>query len=85
MEAKTPALADKHLWLSVGSVVSILVAKYLKIEIGPDVLATIAGIVVGYITNSKLKEGKVSAALIEAGHVEKPAADAKPGDAASKA
>lgn len=85
MEAKTPVLQDKHLWLSVGSVLSLLAAKYLKIEIGPDLIAGIVTIVVGYITNSKLKEGKISAALIESGAAEKPAADAKPGDAASKA
>jgi len=85
MDAKTPALEDKHLWLSIGGVLSILLAKYLKIEIDAATLATIGGIIVGYITNSKLKEAKVSTALIENGHVEKPAEDAKPGDASSKA
>jgi hypothetical protein len=74
MEAKTPLAQDKHFWLSVGGVISILLAKYLKIEIDPATLATIGGIIIGYITNSKIKEARVATAILENPQTAPPAA-----------
>ena len=66
MEAKTPALHDKRLWLAVGTIVSLLLAAFLKIQVEAEMLATIALTVVGYITNSAMKEAAVAKAVVAA-------------------
>jgi hypothetical protein len=60
---KTPVLADKRLWLAVATVASLLVAKVFGITLDPELLATIAVTVVGYITNSAVKEARVASAV----------------------
>lgn len=64
--AKTPVLADKRLWLSVATIVSLLVARFLKVTLDPELLATLAVLVLGYITNSAVKEAAVAKAQIAA-------------------
>jgi hypothetical protein len=60
---KTPVLADKRLWLSVATVASLLLARYTGLTLDPELLATVAVIVVGYITNSAVKEARVASAV----------------------
>ena len=62
MESKTPITQDKRLFVSVGGVIAVLASKYLGIELDPADLATIAAIVIGYVTNSAVKEAKVAGA-----------------------
>lgn len=64
--AKTPVLADKRLWLSVATILSLLLSRFLKIELDPEMLATLAVLVLGYVTNSAVKEAAVSKAQIAA-------------------
>jgi hypothetical protein len=66
-QAKTPVLADKRLWVSVGTVISLLVSRYLGVALDPELLATVALVVVGYVTNSAMKEAKVAGQLAAAG------------------
>lgn len=82
MEAKTPVLEDKRFFISVGTILSLLIAKFFKVELSPELLASIVTVVVGYITNSALKEAKVAQALAEAAKAGQAAAvDAKPAPA----
>jgi hypothetical protein len=62
--AKTPILQDKRLWLSVGTILSLLISSVLKIEINPEIIAAIITTVVVYITGSATKEASVAKALV---------------------
>ena len=62
MEPKTPVLQDKRLFVTVGAVISVLVSRYLGIDLQPEDLATIALLVVGWVTNSAVREAKVAGA-----------------------
>jgi hypothetical protein len=64
---KTPLLSDKRMWVSVATVLSILVAKFLGVELDPESLAAVAVIVVGWVTNSANREAKVAGQLAAAG------------------
>lgn len=61
-DAKTPVLQDKRLWTAIGTVLSLLLAKYLKLELDPTLLATIGGVVATYLASSAHKEAKTNQA-----------------------
>ena len=64
MEPKTPVLKDKRLWFSVATIISLVASQFAGINLDPELLVSIALIVVGYITNSAVKEAVVSKAQI---------------------
>jgi|GEM_PF-3344741 len=66
MNAKTPVFQDKRFWLAVSTVAALLVSNFLGKDLEPELLATIAMTVVGFITASATKEASVSKALVAA-------------------
>ncbi len=60
IDPKTPISQDKRLFLAVGTVIALLVSRYLGITLDPALLATIAATVIGYITNSAIKEASIA-------------------------
>ncbi len=66
ISAKTPALKDKRLWFAVGTIVSLFVSQYTGREFSPELLATIASIVIGFMGVSGAKEAQVAKAQIAA-------------------
>ncbi len=66
MEAKTPLLQDKRMFVTVATVASLLVARYFGIQLEPELLATIGLTVIGWVTNSAMREAKVAGTVAAA-------------------
>lgn len=77
--AKTPPLKDKRLWLSVGTIVALLVTHFTGKDLDPELLATIAALVVGYIVPSSMKEASVAKSIARG---QEAAAEVKTAEAA---
>lgn len=86
VEAKTPILQDKRLFMAIGTILSLIIASVFKVELSPELLASVVTVAVGYITNSALKEKAVAIAIAEAAKAGAAAAgkvpDEKPKSAA---
>ncbi len=63
---KTPISQDKRLFVAVGTVIALLLARFANVQLDPELLATIALVVVGYIVPSAVKEAQVAKATIAA-------------------
>lgn len=59
---RTPIHQDKRFMLSAGTILSLLLARYLGVHLEPELLVTIATVVVGHITGSAAKEAAVAKA-----------------------
>jgi hypothetical protein len=61
----TPFYADKSWWLVVCSIVAMLAARYIKVDVSAADLASVAVMVGSYVYSSKSKQAKVLAAQAE--------------------
>jgi hypothetical protein len=63
LQPKTPVLQDKRLALAIATVISLLLASFLKVEIPAETIAGVVAVVLGFIATSATKEASVAKAV----------------------
>lgn len=78
IQPKTAVLQDKRLWVSILTVIALLLSTFFGVELNTELLATIATIIVSFVTNSAIKEARVASAMTAATPTPAPAATPAP-------
>lgn len=73
---------DKALWVAIFHPIALLIAKYLGVELNPELLGTIAVIAGGYIVGTKAKSGAIAVAEVKTAAAKDVAAAPVPATAA---